>query len=606
MSKTFMTKRKAFTAILAVVMAVCIIFGGTFAWQSINQEALNEVSSLRNPGGRLHDDFVEITYDADGNKVYQTMTFDKDVYVENFTSYADNGVQVFARVRLDEYMEFGVGAGNEDATNRDVKSLVHGAKLEDKNTWTTYVPGENSVFNAENPFSEYWNWEINTDKDKANDGVVTYLPTFNKNKDSLEADINGTFDADFTDYTKYTDGQAVPGKAVYDADDDDADEIVENNWDADTAASHGHVDVKDETHTTKQSLSAYVITMDEWLKLPADQQTGNFWVWDRDGWAYWANPVNPETATGVLLDGISRKENVINDDWYYAINVVAQFVTREDLGKDEGTGFYDTEHGKAPSKNALTLLNTIGVYVNTTVANSDVTALQSALELGGNMNLSGIYSAEAATNVIDGQYPVSYLWTTGGSLNGGHLTSATTGESGYAVLFINTENNYPEAGDGATAAIVNNLTVEADMRSAVNIQAINADVTLNDVTVKNYYGVGVYAEYGTGKVTLNGCTVQAPTEATGNERDWALCAVAAAGDANIVINGGEYTGKYAAYVYSTGGSITILDGTFNGELKADAGKLTIKGGTFSVDPSAFVDLDTYVVEKDANGMYVVK
>ena len=34
------------------------------------------------------------------------------------------------------------------------------------------------------------------------------------------------------------------------------------------------------------------------------QVTGDFWVWDDDGWAYWANAIQPDTATGLLLDGI--------------------------------------------------------------------------------------------------------------------------------------------------------------------------------------------------------------------------------------------------------------------------------------------------------------
>lgn len=34
------------------------------------------------------------------------------------------------------------------------------------------------------------------------------------------------------------------------------------------------------------------------------QVMGDFWVWDDDGWAYWANAIQPDTATGLLLDGI--------------------------------------------------------------------------------------------------------------------------------------------------------------------------------------------------------------------------------------------------------------------------------------------------------------
>ena len=73
-------KKKIATSVAAVAMAATMLLGGTFAWQSISQTALNEASDIVNPGGRLHDDF-------DGTN--------KDVYVENF---ADD--PIYARVRL--------------------------------------------------------------------------------------------------------------------------------------------------------------------------------------------------------------------------------------------------------------------------------------------------------------------------------------------------------------------------------------------------------------------------------------------------------------------------------------------------------------------------
>lgn len=42
-----------------------------------------------------------------------------------------------------------------------------------------------------------------------------YMPTFNKNKDSLQADVNGTYDGQadtdipYDDYVTYTEGQEV-------------------------------------------------------------------------------------------------------------------------------------------------------------------------------------------------------------------------------------------------------------------------------------------------------------------------------------------------------------------------------------------------------------
>ena len=90
--------RKIFAAGIAAALALVIGLTGTFAWQSISQQALNEAAQKYvNPGGRLHDDF-------NGTN--------KDVYVENFVSADDPaGVPIYARIRLDEYMEIGTGAG---------------------------------------------------------------------------------------------------------------------------------------------------------------------------------------------------------------------------------------------------------------------------------------------------------------------------------------------------------------------------------------------------------------------------------------------------------------------------------------------------------------
>ena len=93
--------RKVASATMAIATAAAIVLTGTFAWQSISQQALNEVAEeYVNPGGRLHDDFNGVN---------------KDVYVENFMSADEaGGVPIFARIRLDEYLETGMGAGIKD------------------------------------------------------------------------------------------------------------------------------------------------------------------------------------------------------------------------------------------------------------------------------------------------------------------------------------------------------------------------------------------------------------------------------------------------------------------------------------------------------------
>ena len=342
--------KKALAAGAAVVMAAAIALTGTFAWQSISQQAQNEAMASVNPGGRLHDDF-------DGRN--------KDVYVENFTAPGE-GTPIFARVRLDEYMEIGSGAGlksgDDGFAEKKATSLEVDAELEDVGTWKTHIPGA-----KDNKFEAYWDWTTG--------GSTTYMPTFNKNKDSLAADINGTYEGTtpddethYDDYKAWNPGEQKTADAIYDADTNDTDE-------GEGALEGTNIEKKNETHTAKATGTATVKTMQEWLDEGANP--GAYWVWDEDGWAYWAQAIQPGEATGLLLDGIVLK-STLSDSWYYGINVVGQFVTADDVGQKNATGFYDTKAGRAPSKNAEALLAKIGVKYAPKADKVEVTAAGNA------------------------------------------------------------------------------------------------------------------------------------------------------------------------------------------------------------------------------------
>ncbi len=357
--------KKKLTKAVAVATAAALLLGGTFAWQSISQTALNEASDVINPGGRLHDDFY---IDADGN-------YNSDIYVENF---ADD--EIFARVRLEEYFEIVTNKGlvSSDGTLLETVHTVAGSKtLKDgavadpvnnptgKNLYDyTY---ETHYFDQENDTDEYWTL---TPGDVDSE-TVYYMPTFNKNKDSLVPDRNGMYvdrvggisdqsPSQYEDYYVWSDGEESIDNAIYDADSDDIDQYAEGN---------GAVDVNwievEETHTAKAvGTSNGLISMSEWQDLLAnDEPTGEYWVYDEDGWVYWTSPIAKDAATGLLLDSISL-DKVMDDSWYYALNAIGQFITANDLGSEEdGTGFYDTTEGPAPSDNALALLEAIGVDV---------------------------------------------------------------------------------------------------------------------------------------------------------------------------------------------------------------------------------------------------
>lgn len=108
-------KKKITTSVVAVATAAALLLGGTFAWQSISQTALNETDATINPGGRLHDDF-------NGEN--------KDVYVENF---ADE--DIFARVRLDEYLEL---TFNKGTPVEETQIVTTGATKDETDTYITH------------------------------------------------------------------------------------------------------------------------------------------------------------------------------------------------------------------------------------------------------------------------------------------------------------------------------------------------------------------------------------------------------------------------------------------------------------------------------------
>ncbi len=560
-----MTSSKRKRAAIAVAIAAVLLLGGTFAWQSISQKALNEASDDINPGGRLHDDF-------DGTN--------KDVYVENFATD-----EIFARIRLDEYFEI---VANKD-TSAEQRHEIIGKYNNGEEIGETFIFGQ-----TQNKHDEYWAWETG--------GQTVYMPTFNKNKDSIQADINGTYDKDYKDYVAYVDGQVQTGTEIYDIDTDSDDEVK-----AEIAIEDEDIkSISNQKHTAKKTETAKLISMEDWLKMveadgkyePKDH--GNYWVYDTDGWVYWSAPIPGGGTTGLLLDGIKQKQ-VIDDSWYYFIDVTAQFITADDLGLNDepGTGFYDTTKGdKAPSDDALKLLKHIGVDVSTeidTTADDAVATFKQALKDGKDVRLEGAITSTEPSQEHGLNKDYNFLWTEGGILSGGTVNT----EDGYFGFFINAEDNWPETGAAEPAIVDGTAFVSKNSNAAVYTQAINAPITLKNIKVTSDR-TGIWAEYAGKTLTLENCTVASQNNAP-DDYPWLNSAVVTASKGNIVIESGTYTGEYAVYVFSSGGTITINDGHFDGLLKADGdGKIIVNGGTFTTDPTSFVDTSVYNVEKSTN------
>lgn len=302
-------KRRVTASVVALALVATTLLAGTFAWNAISQSALNEAQNTVDPGGRLHDDF-------DGEN--------KDVYVENYGT-----IPIYARIKLSEYMEIGEGAGKNNGT-KNVTVFTPNADINNPGTWAVHKPGasvEDCANDADGLFHDYWAWTMG--------GQKNYMPTFNKDNTSLKTDITGldTFGVDSETYQHNVSDPENGGTNVFSKDGShnqyaSGDTLTED-------ATYGAT-VKNETHTAKPTSNGTVMTMQQWIE--AGKNPGAYWVVDTDGWAYWAQAIQPGTATGLLLNQISLKTD-IDDDWYYAINVVSDFASlnESDMLKDGST-----------------------------------------------------------------------------------------------------------------------------------------------------------------------------------------------------------------------------------------------------------------------------
>jgi hypothetical protein len=92
----------------------------------------------------------------------------------------------------------------------------------------------------------------------------------------------------------------------------------------------GPFDVNTAGEHTKLTPDATVITMQQWHNMGSP--IGSYWVIDTDGWAYWAAPILPGCATGLLLSSV-REQNgagLVDGQYYYAIHEHAEMASKDD------------------------------------------------------------------------------------------------------------------------------------------------------------------------------------------------------------------------------------------------------------------------------------
>lgn len=231
------------------------------------------------PKGRVHVDNV-------GDNKY--------VYVENYSD-ANTGCDIYVRVRLKEYFEYGSGKkitvvrGGVLSNNTPMKSY--------NSTWDVYGYGIETSDEVID-IRHFITIKLG--------GQTVYMPTFNKNYNSDEVDEQ--------DLKKpYMNTQIVSRPTTY------PDPFNEGDVRYD----------KIEEHEARDTPLGRVITMSKWKELgyPVGE---NLWVYDTDGWAYWAAPLEADTATGVLLNKVVVEYD-INNEWHYEIIPELEYTTKENF-----------------------------------------------------------------------------------------------------------------------------------------------------------------------------------------------------------------------------------------------------------------------------------
>jgi hypothetical protein len=380
-----LNSRKRLAILVSVVLTAALVLTGTFAWVSLGERGTNRAMGEPGPaGGRLHDDYEVVGASYGVDEWTDNLTANKDIYVENYETAANGGRPLFVRLKLYEYMEIGAGATElpqmEDPANpgtfidnpayatRAAKSLVDGASRDDESTWSARVPGMDIISDQ---FRNRWQW--------TQGGQKTYMPTFNKDNMSQETDIKGdASDSGSLATTEQMNTTKRGGSNEYAHVPDPASpstpaagdhnyfetvttwDAPEKYWDDDANSGAGEhtMGATNATHTSKPTIDGGVITMEQWKAAPYSGAPGNFWVVDTDGWAYWANPLEPETATGLLLDSITLQGSP-DDEWFYGIHVRSEMATAADwTAEAEGGGFYANAE-EQPSEDAKALLNII-------------------------------------------------------------------------------------------------------------------------------------------------------------------------------------------------------------------------------------------------------
>ena len=154
-----------------------------------------------------------------------------------------------------------------------------------------------------------------------------------------------------------------------------------------------------------------------------------------------------------------------------------------------------------------------------------------------------------------------------------------------------TENNYAKAAnariysDGASVTITGGSFSSEKACYTPVIKIENGTANISNAMVSAYKGGGV--EAAGGEVILENTTIGPIDE----QNSYYATAIAASRGGKVTVKSGEFSAKdYAVYIYNSGGSVDIQDGTFTATtvLRADVGNSMVSSSTIVVSGGNFV------------------
>jgi len=238
------------------------------------------------------------------------------------------------------------------------------------------------------------------------------------------------------------------------------------------------------------------------------------------------------------------------------------------IPKDNGNGTYGVKEGAYVAQNTTT-----GVKYETLAAAIAAVQDNETVQLLTNITLTAgveVVKAQGGTFVLDGA---------------GYTITAASPLSNSKIIAVYIEGKASDA--SAMQLDVKNLTIESDgLKYGFVLDSMQ--VAMSNVVVRANGGTAFCANTHA-SVTIDDCTIANTGSHTESWRDTAL---AVSYMADVTVNSGTFTSEngWAAYIFTSGGTIDVKGGTFSGKVRSSAdtvgenrgdATITISGGEFS-------------------------